>query len=75
MGVCTHSYYGGCHMTSYQVHVIVKQGARQLLLIQGLGDTPISLAVYDEHTGTTLMRMTTPSLEEFTRAIALLGEA
>ncbi len=62
-------------MTSYQVHVVCKQGTRQLLLIQGLGDSTISLAVYDEHTGTTLMRMTTPSLEEFTRAIALLSEA
>lgn len=61
-------------MTSYQVHVIVKQGTRQLLLIQGLGDSAISIAVYDEHTGTTLMRMTEPSLTEFTRAIALLSE-
>ena len=61
-------------MTSYQVHVVCKHGTRQLLLIQGLGDAAISLAVYDEHTGMTLMRMTEPNLTEFTRAIALLSE-
>jgi hypothetical protein len=60
-------------MTSYYVHVVCKHNTRQLLLIQGLGDTPISLAVYDEHTGTTLMRMTEPTLAEFTRAIAILS--
>jgi hypothetical protein len=60
-------------MTSYTVHVVCKHDTRQLLLIQGLGDTPISLAVYDEHTGMTLMRMTEPTLAEFTRAIAILS--
>jgi hypothetical protein len=60
-------------MTSYHVHVVCKHNTRQLLLIQGYGDTPISLAVYDEHTGTTLMRMTEPTLAEFTRAIAILS--
>ena len=59
-------------MTSYHVHVVCKHNTRQLLLIQGLGDTPISLAVYCEHTGTTLMRMTQPNVEEFKRAIAIL---
>ena len=61
-------------MTSYTVHVVCKHNTRQLLLIQGHADQPISLAVYDEHTGTTLMRMTEPSLEELTRAIAILAE-
>ena len=59
-------------MTSYTVHVVVKHNTRQLLLVQGFGDTPISLAVYDEHTGTTLMRMTEPTLDEFKRAITIL---
>lgn len=59
-------------MTSYTVHVVCKHLTRQLLLIQGSGDLPISIAVYDEHTGTTLMRMTTPTLEEFKRAITIL---
>ena len=62
-------------MTSYHVHVVVQNGSRQLLLIQGLGDAPINLAVYDEHTGMTLMRMTQPSLIEFTRAIALMDSS
>jgi hypothetical protein len=61
-------------MTSYTVHVVCKHHTRQLLLIQGLGDTPISLAVYDEHTGTTLMRMTEPTLDELKRAISILAE-
>jgi len=59
-------------MTSYTVHVIVKHNTRQLLLVQGLADQAVSLAVYDEHTGTTLMRMTTPTLSEFKRAISIL---
>ena len=59
-------------MTSYTVHVVCKHNTRQLLLVQGFGDTPISLAVYDEHTGTTLMRMTEPTLEELARAIRIL---
>lgn len=59
-------------MTSYTVHVVCKHRTRQLLLVQGFGDTPISLAVYDEHTGTTLMRMTEPTIEEFKRAITIL---
>ena len=59
-------------MTSYTVHVVVKHRTRQLLLVQGFGDTPISLAVYDEHTGTTLMRMTEPTIDEFKRAIAIM---
>lgn len=59
-------------MTSYTVHVVCKHNTKQLLLIQGLGDTPISLAVYDEHTGTTLMRMTEPNILEFKRAIAIM---
>lgn len=59
-------------MTSYTVHVVCKHNTRQLLLVQGFGLTPVSLAVYDEHTGTTLMRMTDPSIVEFKRAIAIL---
>jgi hypothetical protein len=59
-------------MTSYHVHVVCKHLTRQLLLIQGLGDTPISLAVYDEHTGMTLMRMTEPNIDEFKRAISIM---
>lgn len=59
-------------MTSYTVHVVCTHNTRQLLLVQGVGDTPISLAVYDEHTGTTLMRMTEPTIEEFKRAIGIM---
>lgn len=60
-------------MTSYTAHIVCTHLTKQLLLIQGHGDTPISLAVYDEHTGATLMRMTQPTLAEFARAIAILG--
>jgi len=59
-------------MTSYTVHVVCKHNTRQLLLIQGSVDHAVSLAVYDEHTGTTLMRMTEPNIDEFKRAIAIM---
>lgn len=59
-------------MTSYTVHVVCKHNTRQLLLVQAFGLTPVSLAVYDEHTGTTLMRMTEPTIEEFKRAISIM---
>jgi hypothetical protein len=59
-------------MTSYTVHVVCKHLTRQLLLIQGSVDHAVSLAVYDEHTGTTLMRMTEPNIDEFKRAIAIM---
>ena len=70
--VCYLLLYRAIKMTSYTVHVVCKHNIKQLLLIQGSGDTPIRLAVYDEHTGTTLMRMTEPNILEFKRAIAIM---
>jgi hypothetical protein len=61
-------------MTSYTVYKILTHGTRQLLLIQGIGEAGFNLAVYDEHTGTTIMRMTTPTLDEFKRAISLIED-
>ena len=58
-------------MNSYTVHKILQHGSCQLLLIR-VSDYEHNIAVYDEHTGTTLMRLTTCSLDEFKRAIALL---
>ena len=58
-------------MNSYTVHKVCQQGTRQLLLVR-VSDYEHNLAVYDEHTGTTLMRLTTCTIEEFKRAIALL---
>lgn len=58
-------------MTSYTVHKILTHNSLQLLLIQD-ANASISIAVYNEHTGTTVMRMTTPTLDEFERAIALI---
>ena len=58
-------------MNSYTVHKILQEGSRQLLLVR-VSDYEHSLAVYDEHTGTTLMRLTTCTIEEFKRAILLL---
>jgi hypothetical protein len=59
-------------MTSYTVHKVLTHGTRQLLLVQGIGESEFNLAVYDEHTGTTLMRMTRPTVDEFERAIELV---
>ena len=48
----------------------------QLLLVQGrTNDVPIELCVYNEHTGNTVMRLTSPTLESFERAIALIRDA
>ena len=58
-------------MNSYTVHKILQEGSRQLLLVRVL-DYEHSLAVYDEHTGTTLMRLTDCTIEQFKRAIVLL---
>lgn len=59
-------------MNSYRVHKILTHNSLQLLLIES--DT-LSIAVYNEHTGTTVMRMTQPTLDEFSRAIALIRDA
>jgi hypothetical protein len=58
-------------MNSYTVHKVCQHGTRQLLLVR-VSDYEHNLAVYDEHTGTTLMRLTDCTLEEFKRAIVLL---
>ena len=58
-------------MNSYTVHKILQHESRQLLLVR-VSDYEHNLAVYDEHTGTTLMRLTQCSIEEFKRAISLL---
>ena len=60
-------------MNSFVVHRILQVGSRQLLLIQP-DSYSFNLAVYDEHTGQTLLRLCNASLEEFERAIALLKE-
>jgi hypothetical protein len=59
-------------MNSYTVHKVCQHGTRQLLLVR-VSDYEHNLAVYDEHTGTTLMRLTDCTLEEFKRAIELLA--
>ena len=59
-------------MVSYTVHRILQHNSLQLLLIQ---DADLSIAVYNEHTGTTVMRMTKPTLDEFERAIKLIRDA
>ena len=58
-------------MNSYTVHKILQEGSRQLLLVR-VSDYEHSLAVYDEHTGTTLMRLSQCTIAEFKRAILLL---
>jgi hypothetical protein len=58
-------------MNTYTVHKIIQHESRQLLLVR-VSDYEHNLAVYDEHTGTTLMRLTACTLAEFKRAIQLL---
>ena len=58
-------------MNTYVVHKILQVGTKQLLLVQPSA-YECSLAVYDEHTGQTLLRLCNASLEEFKRAIELL---
>ena len=61
-------------MNSYVVHKILQVGTRQLLLIQPDSYT-FNLAVYDEHSGSTLMRITDCTLAQLKSAIALLEES
>jgi hypothetical protein len=58
-------------MNTYTVHKILQHESRQLLLVR-TSDYEHSLAVYDEHTGTTLMRMSQCTLTELKRAIVIL---
>lgn len=58
-------------MTSYTVYKILEHENRQLLLIKQ-SDESFQLAVYNEHEGNTLMRMTNPTLKNFERAISVL---
>lgn len=56
----------------YTVFKVLSHDGKQLLLIQDKGTQEFSLAVYDEHSESTLMRMCRPSIEEFERAINLI---
>ena len=58
-------------MNTYTVHKILQHDFKQLLLIR-VNDYEFSLAVYNEHTGQTLMRLTDCTIDEFKRAIAIL---
>ncbi len=58
-------------MNTYTVHKILQHESKQLLLVR-TSDYEHSLAVYDEHSGTTLMRMTDCTLAELKRAITVL---
>jgi hypothetical protein len=58
-------------MNTFTVHKVCQHGTRQLLLVR-VSDYEHRVAVYDEHSGATLMRMTDCSLAEFRRAIAIL---
>lgn len=57
-------------METYNVTVVCKQGSKQLLLVNS--SAGVNVCVYDEHTGTTLMRLTACTVEEFERAIAII---
>jgi hypothetical protein len=56
----------------YTVFKILAHDDRQLLLIQDKGSDSFQICVYDEHSGSTLMRLTQPTVDEFERAIQIL---
>jgi len=55
----------------YTVFKILSHGDKQLLFIQQ-ADGLFNLAVYNEHTGNTLLRLTEPNLENLERAIKVM---
>lgn len=55
----------------YSVFKILQEGDKQLLLIKQADDS-FSFAVYDEHSGNTLMRMVKPTIESLEQAIAVI---
>jgi len=55
----------------YTVFKILSHEDKQLLLIKQTNDT-FSLAVYNEHTGNTLLRLADPTVENLERAIRVL---
>jgi len=59
----------------YTVFKILSHEDMQLLFIRQADDS-YSLAVYNEHTGNTLLRLTEPTLENLERAIKVMrGQA
>lgn len=58
----------------YTVFKILSENNKQLLLVQDKSSDTFQICVYDEHTGNTLMRMSTPSVAEFERAIGIIKE-
>jgi hypothetical protein len=58
----------------YTVFKILAENNRQLLLVQDKNTNTFQICVYDEHTGNTLMRMATPSMAEFQRALDIIKE-
>jgi hypothetical protein len=59
----------------YTVFKILSHEDMQLLFIRQADDS-YSLAVYNEHTGSTLLRLTEPTLENLERAIKVMrGQA
>jgi hypothetical protein len=58
----------------YTVFKILSENNKQLLLVQDKSTDTFQICVYDEHTGNTLMRMSTPSVTEFERAISIIKE-
>jgi hypothetical protein len=57
-------------MTKYTVYKILTVGSCSLLLVNE--GEKISMSVYDEHSGNTLLRLVDPTLEHFEHAIALI---
>lgn len=58
----------------YTVFKVLDNDGRQLLIVQDKESDSFQICVYDEHSGSTLMRMSSPTVEEFERAIQIVKE-
>lgn len=56
----------------FTVLKLMQVGEKFLLIIK-VDETTFQISVYDEHTGTTLLRPCEPSMENMQRALNILG--
>lgn len=59
-------------MNAFTVYKICQHNSNQLLIVQPMSSHDFQLCVYNEHTGQTLMRLSSCTLDEFKRAIDIM---
>lgn len=59
----------------YRIYKLYQQDTRQLLSIVDLANRAVTLAVWCEHTDTTLLRVANPTYQDFCRAFSLVCSA